>query len=179
MVLSFTTNMFIGFLDSTETLVSKKIGVALLICGFLIFTYALLYLRSGFFGETEPKLDFLVTKGPYRFCRHPQYLSFIIMILGIDLMFRSVTGILFTLVLSIPSVVYRAKIEDKVLRKNSAKNGRTTRIKSGSCFQSRVKFFLKKLKIRSPKPYQFVGWEYLYNKLGIFTSSLLVVRSRR
>jgi len=117
MVLPFTTNIFIGFLDHTEMPVSKEIGAALLICGFLIFTYALLYLRSGFFGETEPKLDFLVTKGPYRFCRHPQYLSFIKMILGIDLMFRSVIGIVFTLVLSIPSAVYRAKIEDKLLRK--------------------------------------------------------------
>jgi len=116
MVLSFTTNLVICFLDSIEILVSKEIGVALLICGSLFFVYVLLYLRSGFFGETKPKLDFLITKGPYRFCRHPQYLSFIIMILGIDLMFRSVAGILFTLALSIPSVVYRAKIEDGLLR---------------------------------------------------------------
>ena len=116
MVLSFTTNILIGFLDPTEMLVSKEIGVVLLVCGSLIFVYVLLYLRSGFFGETEPKLDFLITKGPYRFCRHPQYLSFIIMILGIDLMFRSVLGTVFTLVLSIPSVVYRAKIEDELLR---------------------------------------------------------------
>ena len=65
---------------------------------------------------TEPKLDFLITKGPYSFCRHPQYLSFIIIILGVDLMFRSVMGIVFTLVLSIPSMVYRAKIEDELLR---------------------------------------------------------------
>jgi len=116
MVLSFTTNLVICFLDSIEILVSKEIGVALLICGSLFFVYVLLYLRSGFFGETKPKLDFLITKGPYRFCRHPQYLSFIIMILGIDLMFRSVTGIVFTLALLIPSVVYRAKIEDGLLR---------------------------------------------------------------
>jgi len=116
MVLSFTTNLFIGFLDPTEILVSKEIGVALLVCGFLIFVYVLFYLRSGFFGETEPKLDFLITKGPYEFCRHPQYLSFIIMILGIDLMFRSFAGIVFTLAISIPSVVYRARIEDQLLR---------------------------------------------------------------
>ncbi|MDH5754193.1 MAG: phosphatidylethanolamine N-methyltransferase family protein [Candidatus Bathyarchaeota archaeon] len=98
MVLSFAANLIICFLDPIEVSVSKDIGVALLICGSLIFVYVLLYLRSGFFGETEPKLDFLITKGPYRFCRHPLYLSFIIMILGIDLMFRSVMGIVFTLV---------------------------------------------------------------------------------
>jgi len=116
MVLSFTANLFIGFLDSTEIPVSKDIGIVLLICGFLIFLYVLFYLRSGFFGETKPKLDFLITKGPYGFCRHPQYLSFIIMILGFDLMFRSFIGIVVSLVLSIPSVVYRARIEDKLLR---------------------------------------------------------------
>jgi len=141
MVLSFTTNMFIGFLDHTEILVSKEIGVALLICGFLIFTYALLYLRSGFFGETEPKLDFLVTKGPYRFCRHPQYLSFILMILGIDLMFRSVMSIVFTLVLSIPSAVYRAKIEDKSLRKKFGEEWENYANKVGFLFPKLRKTF--------------------------------------
>ena len=116
MVLSFTTNMLICFLDPTEMPVSKDIGVVLLICGFLIFFCVLLYLRSGFLGETKPKSDFLITKGPYRFCRHPQYSSFIMMILGFDLMFRSVIGTVLTLVLSIPSVVYRARIEDELLR---------------------------------------------------------------
>jgi len=116
MVLSFTFNLIICFFDPFEILVSKEIGILLLVCGALILVYVLFYLRSGFFGETEPKLNFLITTGPYRFCRHPLYLSFIIMILGIDLMFRSIMGIVFTLTLSIPSVVYRARIEDKLLR---------------------------------------------------------------
>ena len=117
MVLSFTINMFVGFLDPTKIPVSKEIGVVLLIFGGLIFVYVLFYLRSGFFGETGPKLDFLITTGPYRFCRHPLYLSFIIIILGMDLIFRSIIGIVFTFALSIPSVVYRARIEDELLRK--------------------------------------------------------------
>lgn len=117
MVLSFTTNTFIGFLDPVETPVPKESGVVLLVCGALFFTCVLFYLRSGFFGETEPKLDFLVTEGPYRFCRHPQYLSFIIMILGFDLMFRSIIGTVFTFAVSIPSAIYRARTEDKLLRK--------------------------------------------------------------
>ena len=118
MVSSLTANLVICFFDPIEIPVPKEIGVALLVGGFVFFFYVLLYLRRGFFGETEPKLDFLITKGPYRFCRHPQYLSFIIIILGIDLMFRSVMGLLFTFVLSIPSMVYRAKIEDGLLRNN-------------------------------------------------------------
>lgn len=116
MVVSFTTNLIVCFFDPIKILGSKEIGVVFLVCGFLIFFYVLLHLRSGFFGETEPKLDFLITKGPYRFCRHPQYLSFIVIILGLDLLLRSATGIVFTFTLSIPSVVYRAKIEDELLR---------------------------------------------------------------
>jgi len=115
MALSFTTNLIVCFLDPFEISVSKEVGVVLLICGALIFVYVLFYLRGGILGETKPKLDFLITKGPYRFCRHPLYLSFILMILGIDLMFRSVVGIVFTLVVSIPSVIYRAKVEDEML----------------------------------------------------------------
>ena len=116
-VLSFTVGIFIGFLDPTELLVPKEIGVVLLACGSVIFIYVTFYLKSGFFGETEPKLDFLITKGPYRFCRHPLYLSFIIIALGINLMLKSALGIAFTFALSIPSVVYRGKIEDALLRR--------------------------------------------------------------
>jgi len=117
MVLFLTTNLVICFFDPIEVQVPKEIGVSLLVGGFVIFVYVVFYLRSGFFGETEPKLDFLITKGPYRFCRHPQYLSFLIIILGIDLMFRSIMGIVLTLVLSLPSMVYRARIEDELLRR--------------------------------------------------------------
>jgi protein-S-isoprenylcysteine O-methyltransferase Ste14 len=117
MVLSFTINMVVGFFDPTEMSVPKELGLVILLCGSLVFVYVLLYLRSGFFGETEPKLDSLITEGPYRFCRHPQYLSFVIMIFGFDLMFRSIVAMVFTAAISIPSVVYRGKVEDRLLRK--------------------------------------------------------------
>jgi len=121
MVLAFTSNLIICYFDPFKMLGSEEIGIALLISGCLFFVYVLLYLRSGFFGETEPKLDFLITTGPYRFCRHPQYLSFIIMIFGFDLMFRTILGVFFTLTLSIPSVVYRGSVEDRLLKKKFGK----------------------------------------------------------
>jgi protein-S-isoprenylcysteine O-methyltransferase Ste14 len=121
MALSFTSNLIIGLFDPIGIPTPKEIGIAILVCGSLFFVYVLFYLRTSFFGETEPKLDCLVTKGPYRFCRHPQYLSFIIMIFGFDLMFRSIISIVFTLFLSIPSVVYRARVEDKLLKNKFGK----------------------------------------------------------
>ena len=116
MVLSFTSNLVFGLFDPYKIPVPKEIGIALVICGSLFFIYVIYYLRSGFFGETEPKLNILITEGPYKLCRHPQYLSFLVMVLGFDLAFRSIIGIVFTFALSLPSIVYRAKKEDTALR---------------------------------------------------------------
>jgi len=116
MVLSFTSNLAVGFFDPYKILFPKEIGLTLVIFGSLFFVYVLYYLRSGFFGETEPKLDVLITVGPYRVCRHPQYLSFLMMVLGFDLALRSIISIVFTFALSLPSISYRAKKEDAALR---------------------------------------------------------------
>ena len=98
---------------------------------FRFFVYVLFYLRSGFFGETEPRLDFLITDGPYGFCRHPLYLSFIVMVFGVDMAFRSVIGIVFTLALSIPSVIYRAKKEDALLRNKFGEDWKNYAVRVG------------------------------------------------
>jgi len=116
MVLTFTSNMVIGLWLTTDVFMLERIGEALLALGALLFVYVLAYLRRGFLGSTEPNLDHLVTEGPYRLCRHPLYLSFIFLVLGVDLMMRSPVGVAFTLLLSVPSAVYRGRIEDKLLR---------------------------------------------------------------
>ncbi len=116
MVLCFTVNLMICFIDRGVLLIPEPAGMLILILGSAYFVYVLVYLRSGFFGDTKPVLGHLVTNGPYRFCRHPLYLSFIIMVLGFDLVFRSAAGILFTFTVSVLSVVYRGKAEDRLLR---------------------------------------------------------------
>lgn len=121
MVLAFTSNLVIDIFDPVKIPVLREIGIVLTVFGSSFFIYVLFYLRKGFLGNTEPKLEYLITKGPYRFCRHPQYLSFIILVLGFDLMLRSVIGIVFTLFLSIPSVIYRARVEDKLLKNKFGK----------------------------------------------------------
>jgi len=121
MVLSFTSNLAFDFFDPYKIQVPKEVGMAVVICGFLFFIYVLCYLRSGILGETEPKLNVLVTVGPYKICRHPQYLSFLVMVLGFDLAFRSIIGIVFTFASSLPSMVYRAKKEEIALRNKFGK----------------------------------------------------------
>jgi len=88
----------------------------LIVVSTVIFVYTVAYFRRGFFGETEPVLEHLVAEGPYRFCRHPLYLSFIVLIFGLDLWLGSVLGVAHTLLLSIPSAIYRARVEDRLLR---------------------------------------------------------------
>ena len=116
MVLTFTSNMVIGLWFTTDIFMLERIGEALLALGALLFVYVLVYLRRGFLGSTEPNLDHLVTEGPYRLCRHPLYLSFIVLVLGVDLMMRSPVGVAFTILLSVPSAVYRGIIEDRLLK---------------------------------------------------------------
>jgi protein-S-isoprenylcysteine O-methyltransferase Ste14 len=137
MVLVFTANIIVGLWDKTEAPTLKRAGEALIVLGALIFVYVLAYLRSGFFGETEPKLDRLITDGPYGFCRHPLYLSFIIIAFGLDLAFGSVLGVAFTFLLSIPSVSYRARVEDRLLKERFGEEGEN--------YSERVGFLLPKL----------------------------------
>ena len=116
MVVAFTANIVVSFWDRQRLSIPKEIGWSLLVLGVLLYFYVIFYLRKGFFGNTAPVLDHLITKGPYRFCRHPLYLSYIILVLGFDLLFGSIIGTVLTFGFSIPSVIYRGKAEDRELR---------------------------------------------------------------
>lgn len=115
MVLAFLLNLLVGFLDPIEFKGTRTLGQVVFLSGGLLLIHVTYYLRSGFFGEVEPNLDHLVITGPYRWCRHPLYLSFMVIVLGIDLMFGSPFGVLVTLFLAVPSTIYRARLEEKAL----------------------------------------------------------------
>jgi len=137
MVLVFTANIIVSLLDKTEVPTFRKAGEALIVLGAILFVYVLVYLRRGFFGETDPKLDHLITDGPYGFCRHPLYLNFIIIAFGLDLAFGSVLGVAFTFLLSIPSAAYRARVEDRLLKERFGEEWEN--------YSERVGFLLPKL----------------------------------
>ncbi|HUV34266.1 MAG TPA: isoprenylcysteine carboxylmethyltransferase family protein [Candidatus Desulfaltia sp.] len=112
----FTGNLLVGFMDRSVDLAMRLSGALLLGLSVVLFFYVLAYLRGGFLGSTEPVLDHLVTRGPYRFCRHPLYLCFLLMVLGVGLYLGSWLSVAFTLLLSVPSAAYRAGREDVLLR---------------------------------------------------------------
>jgi protein-S-isoprenylcysteine O-methyltransferase Ste14 len=112
----FTGNMFVGFIDRSTDPTMRTAGTGLLVVSVAMFFYVLAYLRGGFLGSTEPVLDYLVTRGPYGFCRHPLYLCFLLMLLGVGLLLGSWASVAYTFLLSLPSAWYRALREDTLLR---------------------------------------------------------------
>jgi protein-S-isoprenylcysteine O-methyltransferase Ste14 len=112
----FTGNLLVSFMSRSVDLAMRLASAGLLAVCVALFFYVLAYLRGGFLGSTEPVLDHLVTRGPYGFCRHPLYLCFLLMVLGVGLYLGSWLSVTYTLLLSVPSARYRAEREDELLR---------------------------------------------------------------
>jgi protein-S-isoprenylcysteine O-methyltransferase Ste14 len=96
---------------------ARAIGYPLFGVGLAINLLSLLALKGGFGGEIEPVTE-LVTSGIYARLRHPMYVSFAITMLGLDFLLRSALGILFTLVVFLPSMIWRARLEEQALARH-------------------------------------------------------------
>jgi protein-S-isoprenylcysteine O-methyltransferase Ste14 len=114
-VLVFSFNLIVGFIDANIIPETRTAGKLVLLSGFGLFLYVLSYLRTGFLGNTKPVLDHLITDGPYRFCRHPLYLCFTVMLFGTGLYLGIKLSNIYTVLVSIPSAVYRARKEETLL----------------------------------------------------------------
>lgn len=55
----------------------------------------------------------LITKGPYRYVRHPIYLSYIVELLGFAILFSAFYSLIFICVINIPSYIIRSLYEEK------------------------------------------------------------------
>lgn len=96
---------------------SETVGYPLFGLGLALNLLALLALKRGFGGEIEPVTE-LVTGGIYARLRHPMYVSFAITMLGLDFLLRSALGVMFTLVAFLPSMVWRARLEEQALARH-------------------------------------------------------------
>lgn len=102
-----------GLLASVEFV--KPLGFAIFVAGMLLFAVAAACLKRAFLGDVEPVIGRIVTTGPYRHVRHPLYLGMFAATAGLALAFRSLVGMLITLVVFVPAGIYRAMLEEQAL----------------------------------------------------------------
>lgn len=91
-------------------------GIGLIASGIALFIWARRTLGMNYSGHVSVKAgQTLVQSGPYRFIRHPAYLGYLWMALGISLGYSSLAGIFALLVLLLPALIYRINVEEKML----------------------------------------------------------------
>jgi len=125
----------VGTLEyKTEHQTLRVIGLAFYITFSWIQIWSTKVLGDNFSQDIAIKRDHhLVTKGPFKFIRHPQYLSQFLMDIGGAA--ATLSFILAPLVLiQIPFLFMRASLEDKLLEKHFGENFRTYKKKTGMIF---------------------------------------------
>lgn len=95
------------------------IGSLAIIAGIILRLYSVLTLRKFFTVsvQVDSKQNIIQT-GPYKYIRHPAYSGSIVSLIGIALAFRSVIGIVGTLIIISLIYGYRINIEEKILESN-------------------------------------------------------------
>ncbi|MGD2143042.1 MAG: isoprenylcysteine carboxylmethyltransferase family protein [Anaerolineae bacterium] len=96
---------------------AQAVGYPLLGLGLFLNLLSLLALKRSSGGEIEPVTE-LVTGGNYARLRHPMYVSFAVTMGGLDLLLRSPSGTMFTIVAFVPSMVWRACLEEQALARH-------------------------------------------------------------
>ncbi len=97
-------------------------GYLLLIAGLSLDIIGILTLRRAYSqtARSRPDNQKLITYGIYRFIRDPIYLGVILFSLSAPLILRSLLGLLVMIAL-VPMIVYRIRVEERVLTKRFGK----------------------------------------------------------
>ncbi len=92
------------------------IGLFIIVLGSILFVWARGALGQFYSGHVSViEGQRLVQDGPYRFIRHPAYMGYLMLALGVALGYSSVIGLLAILGLLLPSLLYRINVEEKLL----------------------------------------------------------------
>lgn len=91
-------------------------GLCLIFVGSALFIWARRTLGNFYSGHVSViEGQQLVQSGPYRFIRHPAYAGYLLIVLGLALGYSSLAGFAAILFVLLPSVIYRIRVEDKLL----------------------------------------------------------------
>ncbi len=90
-------------------------GFGLIIVGSFLFGYARHVLRRWYSGHLSVRAEqVLVQEGPYNLVRHPAYLSYLLMAVGISIGYASLIGMV-NIIFLLYCLNYRVKVEEKLL----------------------------------------------------------------
>lgn len=112
-------------------------GMVLVLLGSVLFVWARRALGVNYSGHVSVKHgQELVQHGPYHIIRHPAYMGYLLMALGIATGYSSIAGLAATLAFLLPSLFYRVKVEEKILSEHFGESyrryaGRTKRLIPG------------------------------------------------
>jgi protein-S-isoprenylcysteine O-methyltransferase Ste14 len=93
----------------------KPLGFVVFAGGMLLFIVCVIYLKRAFLGDVEPVTDRLIATGPYRWVRHPLYLSMLLVTVGLAVALRSLLGLVIILFVFITAGLWRARLEEQAL----------------------------------------------------------------
>ena len=93
------------------------VGVPLVVVGIAVRIVARLTLGKQFSGHVQTTESHrLVTSGIYSLVQHPAYLSFLCLLVGLPVCFGSIGGLGCAVVLAIPALIYRIRVEERALQ---------------------------------------------------------------
>lgn len=92
------------------------LGLVMVILGIILLVWARRAIQGQFTGHLQIQPEHrLVQDGPYRFVRHPAYLGYLLLALGIGIGYSSLIAIGAVIVLLLPGLVYRLRVEEELL----------------------------------------------------------------
>lgn len=95
------------------------IGAILIILGILLRVYSVFTLRNYFTLSVQVNsAQKIIQSGPYKQLRHPAYSGSLLSLIGVAICFRSLLGLLLSLLIMAIIYSYRIKIEEKILENN-------------------------------------------------------------
>jgi protein-S-isoprenylcysteine O-methyltransferase Ste14 len=105
-----------------ENNILRSTGLILSFTGFLFMNWSVMVLGKQFSVDVTIQDDHkLITKGPYRYIRHPRYLGIIIFFTGIPLVFLSWSSLIMVLFLVIV-LLWRIMDEEKLMQEEFKKD---------------------------------------------------------
>jgi protein-S-isoprenylcysteine O-methyltransferase Ste14 len=99
-----------------RTLWMQVAGLVLILAALVLRIWARQHIRGLYSGHVQVQAGHrLIQSGPYRYVRHPGYSGFLLMALGVAAGYSSWIGLAALVILLLPGLAYRMRVEERLL----------------------------------------------------------------